>query len=459
MTFPNDFVWGAAAASYQVEGGAHDDGRGLSVWDVLCRREGAILNGDTGDVSCDHYHRFRDDVRLMKQVGLKAYRLSVSWPRVMPEGVGPVNEKGVAFYDQLVDALLDAGITPYVTLFHWDYPYELYCRGGWLNPDSPAWFADYTRLLADRLSDRVKHWMTLNEPQCFIGLGHRNGNHAPGLKLSWLEVLRAGHHALLAHGRAVQTLRSACRQKPVIGWAPVGVVKYPVSDARSDVDAARAAMFSIDSKHVWSNTWFSDPVCLGRYPEDGLKVFGPDAPRVKPGDFDTIRQPLDFYGVNIYSGGATRADGDGRPQEVGRAPGSPLTAFRWPVKPEALYWGPRFLQERYKLPIVITENGLSSMDWVGVDGGVHDPQRIDFTQRYLLALRRAIADGVDVRGYFHWSILDNFEWAQGYQERFGLIYVDYPTQRRILKDSAHWYRKVIETNGAALDVPNAAPLA
>ena len=450
-TFPAKFVWGAAAASFQIEGAASEDGKGPSVWDALCRKQGAVYEGHTGDVACDHYHRWRDDVALMRSLGIKAYRLSISWPRVMPQGAGDVNEKGLAFYDKLIDELLGAGVTPYVTLFHWDYPLALYNRGGWLSSDSPRWFADYARVVARRLGDRVKHWMTLNEPQCFIGLGHRQGSHAPGLKLDWPDVLRTAHHSLLAHGLAVQTLRETCKAKPSIGWAPVGVVKYPASDDPKDLDAARAATWSAEEKSLWNNSFFSDPVCLGHYPEDALRTWGSDMPKFTSAEMKTIAQPIDFFGVNIYQGDPVRAGSNGKPERVPRAPGHPLTSFGWPVEERALYWGPKFIAERYRLPVVITENGMANNDWVSADGKVHDPQRIDFTRRYLRQLRRAIDSGVDVRGYLHWSILDNFEWAEGYSKRFGLVYVDYATQQRTPKDSAHWYAKVIRTNGQELD--------
>jgi beta-glucosidase len=451
MTFREDFVWGAAAASYQVEGAAEADGKGPSVWDMLCRVPGAIFNGQTGAVACDHYHRYREDVALMRAIGLQAYRLSISWPRVLPEGTGAPNPAGLGFYDALVDALLAAGITPYVTLFHWDYPYALYCRGGWLSPHSPAWFADYTRLVVERLSDRVRHWMTLNEPQVFIGVGHHDGRHAPGMKWALPEVLQAGHHVLLAHGRAVQVIRAVAKQPPIIGFAPVGTVAMPASDSPADVDAARAATFSAGAYPVGGNTWWADPLFFKQYPADALAAVGAAAPRVRSGDFDVIAQPIDFYGTNIYQGYYVRAGAEGQPERLPFPPGHAMTAFYWYVTPDSLYWGPRFLQERYGLPIIITENGLANADWVAADGCVHDPQRIDFTRAYLRALRRAAAGGVDVRGYFHWSILDNFEWAEGYRQRFGLIHVDYATQQRTLKDSAHWYRTVIASNGAALD--------
>ena len=444
MAFPKGFVWGAGAAAYQIEGAAREDGRGASVWD------GFKFNGensDTADVACDHYHRWTEDVALMKNLGLGAYRLSIAWPRVIPAGNGAVNEAGLAFYDRLIDALLAANVSPWVTLFHWDYPRELYCRGGWLNRDSPRYFADYVQVVVDRLGDRVAHWMTLNEPQCFLGLGHWTGTHAPGLKLSRRDALRATHHALLAHGRGVQVIRARARTNPLIGCAPCGFTRYPADDSSdADREAARAAMFAVTGE--WnSNSWYSDPVILGRYPEDGLRVYGADAPAIASGDLETMCQPLDFYGVNIYNAAPIRQGDDGQPTEPARAPGHALTAYKWTIDPASLYWGPRFLFERYKLPIVITENGLSNTDWIALDGRCHDPQRIDFTRRHLMTLLRAIREGVDVRGYFHWSILDNFEWNQGYRERFGVIHVDFQTLKRTPKDSYRWYAELIRTNG------------
>lgn len=448
--FPKDFVWGAAAASYQIEGAALEDGRGLSVWDMFSRKPGAVFGGHTGDVAINHYHRYREDVQLMREVGIQAYRLSIAWPRVLPEGVGALNEQGLAFYDSLIDALLEAGIQPYVTLFHWDYPYALYQRGGWLNPDSPDWFADYTRVIVETLGDRVRHWMTQNEPQCFIGLGHFHGVHAPGVRLAWEDILRMTHHALLAHGKSVQVIRACAKTPPQVGAAPVGVTFMPYTDSAEDIEAARQHMFSLNTPDPWNNTWYADPMLLGRYPEDGLRIFERYMPPIGANDMQTIAQPLDFYGCNIYQGDYVRAGANGTPEIVESYTGHPHTTMRWWVRPEALYWGPKFLYERYGKPIIITENGLANADWVAVDGRVHDPQRIDYTTRYLIALRAAAADGVPVHGYFHWSILDNFEWAEGYNERFGMIYVDYRTQARILKDSAYWYKDVIASGGANL---------
>ena len=459
-SFPPNFTWGAAAASYQVEGAWQADGKGASVWDMLSHQKGRIWEGHTGDTACDHYNRHREDVALMAKIGLQSYRLSVSWPRVLPTGTGKVNEAGLGFYDRLIDDLLAAGIQPWVTLFHWDFPYDLFMRGGWLNPDSAKWFADYTAIVVDRLSDRVSHWITLNEPQCFIGLGHLQGEHAPGLKLGLHEVLQAGHHALLAHGMSVQTIRARAKTRPIIGWAPVGCIHYPVTNSPADVAAAYAGMDAVWGDNCWNNRWWGDAPVLGSYPEQGLKAYGKNAPKYKDSDFDTIKQPLDFYGCNIYHATPTQAGPNGEIVVAPLAPGFPHTHFLWKRTDEALYWGTKFLAERYKLPIVITENGLTLPDWVALDGRVHDSQRIDFLHRYLLGLKRAIDEGVDVRGYFQWSIMDNFEWAEGYKHRFGLVHVDYETQKRTLKDSAYWYREVIRSNGANLSpAPTAAETA
>ncbi|MBL8028278.1 MAG: beta-glucosidase [Fibrobacteres bacterium] len=449
MSFPKNFAWGVASAAYQIEGAWNEDGKGPSVWDEFCRRPGAIWNGDTGDTACDHYHRFKEDVALLKELGVPNYRLSISWPRVMPNGTGAINEKGLAFYDALIDALLEAKITPWVTLFHWDYPYELYKKGGWLNSESPNWFAEYTEVVVKRLSDRVTHWMTLNEPQCFVGLGHLDGTHAPGLKLQFDQYLLAAHNVLLAHGKGVMAIREHAKKTPVIGYAPVGHNSIPASLSKEDIEAARRSTFAVDMTE-WNSSWYMDPVILGKYPEEGLKLYGKMVPHYTNDDMKIIKQPLDFLGVNIYRGTVVKADASGNPVKVPLKPGHITNAFRWPITPEALRWGPRFFYERYKLPIVITENGLSDINWVHVDGNVYDPNRIDYTTRYILELRKAINDGADIRGYFHWSVMDNFEWAEGYRERFGLIHVDYQTQKRTPKQSAMWYSRLISSNGALM---------
>ena len=450
MTFPKNFVWGTAAASYQIEGAATVAGKGASVWDMLCRKDGAVYEGHTGDIACDHYHRYAEDVAILKRFGVQAYRLSVSWPRVLPTGTGTANEAGLAFYDRLVDALLEAGITPWVTLFHWDFPLELYYRGGWLNRDSAEWFGDYATLIGRRLGDRVKHWMTLNEPQVYINSGHLEGRHAPGDRLAFHEVVRAGHNTLRAHGRAVQALRAASPGPCRIGYAPASHPKVPASDSPADIDAARRAFFATTGRHLATMSWWLEPVFNGKYPEDAWTYFGRDVPQLAPGDMELIAQPVDFFGVNIYAGDRIRATAGGGFETVPFPPGHPRTAFNWPIVPEAMYWTTRFCHERYQRPIVVTENGISSTDSVALDGHVHDPTRIDFTQRYLRELERAIDGGVPIEGYFHWSFIDNFEWAEGYKQRFGLVHCDYATGTRTPKDSAAWYAEVIRTNGAAL---------
>jgi beta-glucosidase len=449
--FPGDFAWGVASSAYQVEGASRVDGKGPSVWDMFCGKPGAIWGGQTGDVACDHYYRWREDVQVMRELGIKAYRFSLSWPRVLPEGVGAVNPKGMDFYSRLVDGLLEAGIEPWVTLFHWDYPLALYHRGGWLNGDSPAWFAEYAGKVIQALSDRVTHWMTLNEPQCFIGLGLQTGLHAPGDRLRFNEVLLAAHHTLLAHGLAVQAIRSGARTAPVVEIAPVGNTRMPATETPADIEAARQSMFTVTSKDCFANTWWMDPIFFGHYPEDGLSLFGDAVPPIHAGDMHTISEPLDFLGVNIYNGVFMRAGIDGRPESVPLPPGYPKTSFDyWPVTPEALYWGPRFFYARYGRRIVITENGHQNIDIVSLDGKVHDPQRIDYLHRFLRQLKRACTDGIPVRGYFQWSFTDNFEWIYGDASRNGIVFLDYVNQGRIPKDSAYWYRDVIMTNGQDL---------
>ena len=453
MSFRKDFIWGAATASYQIEGAAFEDGKGPSVWDRFSHEPGKVLEGHTGDVACDHYHRFKEDVRLMKEMGVKNYRFSISWPRLLPQGVGEVNEQGVAFYNALIDELLAAGIRPIVTLFHWDYPAALQARGAWENPESPAWFLEYATLCARRFGDRVKDFITFNEPQCFIGLGYCTGVHAPGYVLPPSATIPMSHHVLLAHGLTVRMLRETVPGVRV-GYAPCGDPRIPASDRAEDIEAARKAYFSVPSDAKgwpFSVSWWSDPAILGRYPEEGLLHFGQYLPAGWEKDLKTICQPLDFYCQNIYTGRLVRAADNAQGwEELLQPVGHPKTAIQWAVTPDALYWGPKFLYERYKLPFMITENGMSSHDVVSLDGQVHDPQRQDYMHRYLLAYKRAAEDGVDAIGYLAWSLMDNYEWANGYTDRFGLVYVDYGTQERIVKDSFHWYKTVMESNGENL---------
>jgi len=457
--FTKDFFWGAASASYQIEGAWNEDGKGLSIWDTFCHTPGKIKNGDTGDVACDHYHRFREDVAIMKEMGLQAYRFSISWPRLIPQGTGEVNEAGVKFYSDLVDALLEAGITPYATLYHWDLPQALQDKGGWINPDSPLWFAEYTELVARRLGDRVKCFFTLNEPSVFIK-GIINGVHAPGLLMDAHARVHFFHNLLRAHGLAAKTLRRIIPGVRV-GAAPAILPYIPEEESPENIEACRSNLFAtrrvvngvpvkaIDTFiNVPSN--FLDPICRGTYSEDCLAVIGEYLPENWEADMEDIHQLPDFLGFNCYQGNLARAGKNGGIDLVPKKVGYPRTAIDWQIQPQCLYWVARFLYERYGLPVMITENGISCHDAVSLDGKVHDPNRIDYLNRHLLHLERAVDEGVPVLGYFQWSIMDNLEWARGYFDRFGLVYVDFETQERIIKDSGRWYRRVIETNGAYL---------
>lgn len=452
MGFPENFVWGAATSAYQIEGAVTRDGKGKHIWDIYTKEEGRVYEGHTGEIACDHYGRFREDVSHMKEMGIKAYRFSIDWTRVLPEGTGKVNEKGIAFYSNLIDELLRAGIEPYITLHHWELPYELYKKGGWMNEQSAQWFGEYAGLIAERFSDRVTYFFTLNEPQCLVGLGYLRGEHAPGLKAPVRDTFLIAHNVLRAHGRAVQMIRQKAKRPVQIGYAPTGPMNYPASERAEDVEAARMSFFSMpdESNWTWNVSWWSDPVLLGKYPEEGLVKFERYLPHISDEDMRMISEPIDIYAQNIYNGNCICMGPDGRPMEVKRKEGFPRTATNWPIVPECIYWGPKFLQERYHRPIYITENGVSCRDVLSMDGKVHDPERIDFVGRYLKELKRAVDDGIDIRGYFLWTLLDNFEWNKGYSERFGLIYVDFETQERIWKDSAYWYREVIKTNGENL---------
>lgn len=448
----NNIVWGAAAASYQIEGKLNYDPRGKCVWDMFCETPGNVFHQHNGDQACMHVRHFRKDAKLMGSLRLQAYRLSISWPRILPTGRTEVSKPGLDFYDQLVDNLLEQGIDPWVTLFHWDYPYDLYLRGGWLHPDSPKWFADYTQVIVKLLSDRVQHWMTLNEPQCFIHLGHHTGYHAPGLKLGFREVLTAAHNSLLAHGMATQVIRNFAEKPPVIGAAPVGVITVP-KDIQS-IRAAKEATFAIKEKNTWNNTWFADPMILGEYPEDGLELFAQHLPTIGAEDMKTIQQPLDFYGANIYTAQVMEQTGNSEPRIAEPEVGEQYTSMDWQVVPDCLYWASHFFHERYRLPIVVTENGMANNDYKTAEGEVHDPQRIDYMQRHINKLLQAKDEGVPIKGYFAWSIMDNFEWAYAYDRRFGLVHIDYQDQTRTPKSSAYWYRDFIAEQMAQGDVPS-----
>jgi beta-glucosidase len=443
--FPADFLWGAATSSYQIEGAVDEDGRTPSIWDTFAATPGRVDQGDTGAVAVDHYHRWSEDVDLMAGLGLNAYRFSVAWPRVQPDGTGTGNAPGIAFYDRLVDGLLAKGITPWTTLYHWDLPEVLEQAGGWPARDTAERFADYTAIIAEAIGDRVKHWITLNEPWCAAFLGYASGIHAPG-RTDLADAVAASHHLLLGHGLAVQRLRE------IVPDAEVGVTVnlYPVSpldDSGRHDDAVRR----IDGL---MNRWFLDPLLKGSYPKDVLHDMSAvtDAAFILDGDTDLIAQPLDFLGVNYYTRHVVGA---------GLWPGSSdvrfhlnngleTTATGWDIDPQGLVDILSQVQRDYPaIPIYLTENG-AAFDDVAVDGVVHDDNRIEFLESHLASLATLRQQGVDIRGYFAWSLLDNYEWSEGYAKRFGIVHVDYETQKRTPKDSAHWYADLIKRHRAAI---------
>ena len=386
---------------------------------------------------------------MMREMGIRNYRFSISWSRILPDGTGKVNEKGLQFYSDLVDELLANGIEPLVTLFHWDYPLALHQKGGWMNRDSSDWFAEYAKVVVDALSDRVSYWMTINEPQVFIGCGYAIGKFAPFEVHQAKDLTRMTHNVLLSHGKAVQVIRKYAKKKPVIGFAFATPCCTPEDTSPAAVEAAKGKSFAFTKgRFPFETSWWADPIFFGAYPKAAYEILGEEnMPEILPGDMDIISQPVDFYGVNIYeSKAAENPDGYAENAYVGCA----RTQMGWPVTPEALYWSPKFLHERYQKPVLLSENGMACHDWVQLDGRVHDPNRIDFMKRYLRELHRSIQDGAEVMGYMYWSVLDNFEWADGYDKRFGLVHVDYQTQERTIKDSGYFYRDVIATNGEAI---------
>lgn len=451
MALSKDFIWGAAVASYQVEGAWNEDGKGPSIWDTYSHaRQSPIRHHDTGDVACDLYHHFKEDVALMKEIGLQAFRFSISWSRIIPDGFGEVNAKGLQFYSDLVDELLANGIEPMITLYHWDLPQAVFDRGGWMNPDIVEWFARYTKIVIDALSDRVKYWITINEPQIFIGLGCYTGVHAPFLKMSDRDILLMSRHVLLAHGRAVRIIRECAKQPSKVGFAPTGPTFIPENDSAEAIETAREKSFAFDKDgYPFSNSWWADPIFLRKFPDGAKAFFGDLIPEFSEEEWDIVSSPLDFYGCNIYNAMRDASDISATDAKNGLA-GEPINAINWPITPDALYWSAKFFYERYHLPILITENGFANTDFVHLDGKVHDPQRIDYTQRYLRGYYRASEDGIPLFGYIYWSFMDNFEWGIGYDARFGLVHVNYQTQVRTLKDSAYWYRDIIASNGEKL---------
>jgi len=444
--FPNGFLWGAATAAYQVEGSPLADGAGPSIWHRFVHTPGLVRDGDTGDVACDHYRRWAEDVALMRELGLQAYRFSTSWSRVLPHGTGTVNADGLGFYDRLVDALLAKGIEPIITLYHWDLPAALDDRGGWLNPDISSWFSDYARVMFAKLGDRVKKWATLNEPWVVTDGGYLHGALAPGHRNKY-EAPIATHNLLRAHGAAVQCYRAE-------GKNEIGIViniepKHPASSDSADIAATKRA-------DAYMNRQYLDPVFLGAYPDEMTEIFGDAWPKWPAEDFDLIRQPIDFLGVNYYTRSVTRFDPHHWPLKASaqRQKYATYTETSWEVFPAGLTETLLWVKQRYgDTPLYVTENGAAFFDPPkAIDGRVEDPLRVHYLREHIGAVGDAIKHGVDVRGYMVWSLFDNLEWSLGYSKRFGIVHVDFETQKRTPKDSARFYSKVIASNGAALDV-------
>ena len=456
--FDKNFLWGTASSSYQIEGAFTEDGKGLSIWDTFSNKPGNIAHDENGNKACDHYHRYREDIALMKNLGIQAYRFSISWSRIFPDGIvkdsdGNIryNKAGLDFYDKIVNLCLENNIKPFITIYHWDLPQALEDKGGWLNRETAFIFADYAEFICEHFSDRVTNIATINEPQIISGLGYMLGLHAPGKKLDAVSVLSVIHHLALAHGLAVTKMRAVAKQPVKTGFSSTGDLCYPSKECDEDIDAARAECFNIVKGNMtFNHTIFCDMTCLGRYPdiagtelhlEPGLEKIGhyEELPLVKDGDIELIHQPIDYLGINVYNGHEINAAG-----HINKKPGSPRTALGWPVTPGVMNYGIRYLYERYNLPIYIFEDGLACNDIISLDGKVHDSNRIDFLTRYLTDLEKAYKAGVPILGYFHWSFTDNFEWHSGYDPRFGLVFVDYETQQRIPKDSAYWYSDLIK---------------
>ena len=439
--FPATFLWGTATSCYQIEGATHEDGRGQSVWDVFAATPGKTYRGETGEVAVDHYHRMPQDVELMAQLGISAYRFSLAWPRILPDGRGNINTRGLDFYDRLVDALLAKGIRPIATLYHWDLPLALYKEGGWLNRDTAYAFAEYAEVVARQLGDRVDTWITHNEPWCSAYLGYGSGIHAPGIQ-DMQSAAIVGHHLLLSHGLAVPRLRTHTKAGTQVGIALNFTPAYPADDTPETAQAVARA-------DALTNSWFVDPLYKGAYPEHLFRDMGVQPPPIQDGDMTIIATPLDFLGVNNYTRMVVRsnaAEPNGI-EFVESVPGASYTEMGWEVHPQTIGDLLLKLHKEYGVPsLFVTENGAAFDDVVGSDGEVNDLQRIEYLREHIRSVSRVLEQGVPIQGYLVWSLLDNYEWAEGYSKRFGLIYVDYATQKRTIKQSGHWYAELIASH-------------
>ncbi|MBQ0099206.1 MAG: family 1 glycosylhydrolase [Firmicutes bacterium] len=440
-----DFLWGVSTSATQIEGAAFEDGKGLSIWDIIpTRKSSGTFQGEDASVACDHYHRYKEDVALLKKLGVNCYRFSIAWTRILPDGTGKVNQKGIEFYSNLIDELLRNGIEPFVTIYHWDLPYALHNKGAYMNPEFPDWFAEYTKVIAENFAGKVKYFTTFNEPACLL-----NGviNRA---KFSVKEKLTMIHNILLAHGKAAKILHGYEGVK--VGIVPNSSPPIPKTESKEDIEAARKHYFRVEYDSIWGVSMYCDPIIFGKYPDEYFETYSKnELPDFHDGDFEIISEPIDFLGQNIYNGDYyVSSDKKGGCIVEQFSSTTPRTSSDWPVKEEGLYWGPKFLCERYHKPFIITENGCAVTDLLTSDKKVHDGASVEFLKRYITCYKKASEECPEIIGYFVWSFMDNFEWSSSYRKRYGLVYVDYETEERFPKDSFFYYSKVVKSNGEEL---------
>ena len=440
ISFPKGFKFGVATATVQVDGAAFEGGKGLTNWDLYPKIEGRTYQGQDASVACDHYHRYKEDVGYIKDLGVDIYRLSFSWARILPNGTGKVNEEGLRWYDALFNELRKNNIEICATIFHWDYPYELTKKGGWLNPDSPKWFLEYVKVIVDRYKDAIKIWIPINEPPNVVDVGGCSLENNYNLK----EKLQIIHNILLAHGLAAKYLKE---QNQLVATCFCSSLYAPYDEnSKDDIEAARKCLFSHQKGNYWNISIWADPIILGKYPDEYFELYSEEErPHITEEDMKIISSPIDYYGHNLYTGSPVKKDGDGY-KIMNHPVGNALTCLEWEVFPKIMYWAPKFLYERYKLPFFVFENGMASIDILSWDKKVHDGPRIEYLKQYLYWYSKAIEDGVDARGYVLWALMDNYEWFKGYSKRFGIMYIDYVTLERIKKDSFYWYKDLIEEN-------------